>query len=99
VTGLAVSNDEAPFLYVATFRPADQVAVLWAYHDTGGAPQGPPGTVTPSASASRTNLPSAGAWSLGALLASSRTPYIAMGIFALIVIVLAVVSHFRGRRG
>jgi hypothetical protein len=100
VTALAVSNDEAPILYVATFRPADQVAVLWAYNDTGGTPQGPPATVTPTASGSRLSSPVPGrtsGWS--EFLLSSQTPYIVIGLVALIVIVLAVVSHFRGRRG
>jgi hypothetical protein len=100
VTGLAVSNDEAPILYVATFRPSDQTVVLWAYHDTGGAPQGPPATVTPSASGTRPGTPApAPNMDLRDVLLSSRTPYIAVGLVALIVILLAVVSHFRGRRG
>jgi hypothetical protein len=100
VTGLAVSNDEAPILYVATFRPADQTPVLWAYRDTGGTPQGPPSTPTPSASGPRTSTPGPAAPSgLSQLLSSSRTPYIAIGLAALIVILLAVVAHFRGRRG
>jgi hypothetical protein len=100
VTALTVSNDEAPILYVATFRPADQVALLWAYHDTGGPPQGPPSTVTPSASGTRTSPPaSAGTSFLTDFLFSSRTPYILIGLAALVVIVFAVVSHFRGRRG
>jgi len=100
VTALAVSNDEAPILYVATFRPADQVAVLWAYDDTGGTPQGPPATSTPTASGSRLSSPVPGrtsGWS--EFLLSSQMPYIVIGLVALIVIVLAVVSHFRGRRG
>ena len=100
VTGLAVSNDEAPILYVATFRPADQTPVLWAYRDTGGTPQGPPSTPTPSASGPRTSTPGAVAPSgISQLLSSSQTPYIAIGLVALIVILLAVVAHFRGRRG
>ena len=100
VTGLAVSNDEGPILYVASFRPADQVAVLWAYRDTGAAPQGPPTKVTPSASSPRTGTPApSGTINLRDLLLSSRTPYIAVGLIAMIVILLAVVSHFRGRRG
>jgi photosystem II stability/assembly factor-like uncharacterized protein len=100
VTSLAVSNDEAPILYVATLRPADQVAVLWAYHDTGGTPQGPPSKATPSASGSRTTQPAPdGASGLIEFLLSSRTPYILIGLVAMIVIVFAVVSHFRGRRG
>jgi hypothetical protein len=99
VTGLAVSNDEAPILYVATFRPSDQVAVLWAYHDTGGAPQGPPTTATPSTSGSRITPPLAGPSGLSQFLLSSRMPYIAIGLVALIVIGLAAVTHFRSRRG
>jgi hypothetical protein len=99
VTGLTVSNDEVPILYVATFQAAEQVAVLWAYRDTGEAPQGPPSAVTPSASGARTTPPASGPSGLAELLTSSRTPYILVGLVALIVIGLAVVSHFRGRRG
>ena len=100
VTALAVSNDETPILYVATFRPTDHVAVLWAYRDTGGTPQGSPATPTPVTSGSRTSPPSAaGTSGLSQLLLSARTPYIAIGFVALIVILMAVVSHFRGRRG
>jgi hypothetical protein len=32
-------------------------------------------------------------------LLSSQTPYVALGTVALIVILMAVVAHFRGRRG
>ncbi len=100
VTALAVSNDEAPILYVATFRPSDQVAVLWAFHDTGGTPQGPPVSVTPSASGARITPPvPAGGSGLSQLLFSSRTPYVALGVAAMLVIGLAAVAHFRGRRG
>jgi hypothetical protein len=100
VTSLAVSNDESPTLYVATFRPADQVAVLWTYRDTGGTPRQPPAVATPSASGSRTTPPVlAGASGFIELLSSSRMPYLLGGLIAMIVIVLAVVSHFRGRRG
>jgi hypothetical protein len=100
VTALAVSNDEIPILYVATFRPTDQVAILWAYRDTGGTPRGVPATPTPATSGTRTNPPPlAGTSWISQLLSSGRTPYIAIGVVALIVILMAVVSHFRGRRG
>jgi hypothetical protein len=100
VTALAVSNDEIPILYVATCRPADQVAVLWAYHDTGASPQGLATTPTPPTSGTRTNSPPpAGTSGIGQILLSARTPYIAIGLVALIVILMAVVSHFRSRRG
>jgi photosystem II stability/assembly factor-like uncharacterized protein len=99
VTSLAVSNDEAPTLYVATFTPADQGAVLWAYHDTGGTPQAPPSKVTPPASGSRTTPPAPATSGLTDFLLSSRAPYILVGVVALMVILFAAISHFRGRRG
>jgi hypothetical protein len=99
VTALAVSNDELPILYVAVFRATDHVAGLWAYRDTGAASQGP--SPTPIASGSRVNpTPTpAGTPGLVRLLLSSQTPYVALGVVALIVLVMAVVAHFRGRRG
>ena len=98
VTALAVSNDELPVLYVATFRPSDHVAALWAIHDTGGAPQGPVVSPSPVVSGTRTATPSGSAPGLFVLLQSSQAPYVAIGIAALLVIGLAVVAHFRGRR-
>jgi photosystem II stability/assembly factor-like uncharacterized protein len=98
ITALAVSNEESPILYVATFRPSDHVAALWAYRDTGGAPVGPIVTPTPVASGVRAS-PSDGSGSgLLALLRSSQAPYVALGVAALIVIGLAVVANFRGAR-
>jgi hypothetical protein len=99
VTALAASGDELPILYVATFRPADHAPLLWAYHDTGGAPQGPAADFSPPASAARTDSASSTGFDLGRLIFSSEAPYIALGIAAVAVIVIAVVSHFRGRRG
>ena len=96
ITALAVSNDESPFLYVATFRPSDHVAALWVYRDTGGTPQGP-GSPTPAASRSRTAGSAPGA-SLLDILTSSKTPYIGLGVGALALVLLAVVAHLRGRR-
>jgi photosystem II stability/assembly factor-like uncharacterized protein len=98
ITALAVSNGETPTLYVATFRPSDHVAALWVYHDTGGTPQGPFSSATPVASGSRTASPSPGSPVLE-LLTSPQTPYIALGLGALVVVLLAVVAHVRGRRG
>jgi hypothetical protein len=95
VTALAVSNDESPFLFVATFRPSDHVAALWVYRDTGGTPQGPLGSATPVASGGRTS--SSGS-SVFDILTWSQTPYIGLGLGALLVVVLAVVANTRSRR-
>jgi photosystem II stability/assembly factor-like uncharacterized protein len=98
ITALAVSNDESPTLYVATFRQSDQVAALWIYHDTGGTPQGPFTSPTPVASGSRGSSGSPAGSSVLGLLSSSQAPYIAIGVGALAVVLLAVVAHLRGRR-
>jgi len=98
ISALAVSNEESPILYVATFRPADHVAALWAFRDTGGAPVGPVVTPTPVVSGVRTS-PSGGSGSgLLSALRSSQAPYVGLGLAALIVIGLAVVANFRGSR-
>jgi photosystem II stability/assembly factor-like uncharacterized protein len=99
ITALAVSNDESPTLYVAAFRPSDHVAALWVYHDTGGTPQGPLGSPTPVASGSRTSSGSSSANTLLDILKSSQAPYVGIGLGALLVVMLAVIAHVRGRRG
>jgi hypothetical protein len=95
VTALAVSNDEDPTLYVATFQPSTHVASLWAYHDTGGAPQGPAGLESPAASGARTSPhPSS---LVGEILNAPQLPYVGLGLGALVVVLTAVVANFRGR--
>jgi len=94
VTALAVSNDEQPLLYVATFEPATHAVVLWAYHDTGGQPVGPP--VSPVASAPRI-FHGSDASTLSQILASPQLPYIGLGLGALAVILTAIVAHLRSR--
>jgi photosystem II stability/assembly factor-like uncharacterized protein len=96
VTALAVSSDDQPVLYVATFNPATHVASLWTYHDTGGQPQGPAGAPSPAASGTRGAGPSADS-PLGALLASPQLPYVTLGLGALAVLFTAILAHLRGR--
>ncbi len=98
ITALAVSRDEQPVLYVATFRASNHAAELWAYRDTGGTPQGPFIFVSPTATPARTNSSGNGILSFLGSLASSQVPYIALGVIALGLILLAAVSHFRSRR-
>ena len=99
ITALAVSNDETPILYVATFRAIDHSSALWAYHDTGGSPQGPFGTGTPTASGARPGRANQGGlFDFLRVLSASQTPYIAIGAVALFVLLLAAISHFRGSR-
>jgi photosystem II stability/assembly factor-like uncharacterized protein len=98
VTALAVSGDEQPILYVATFRASDHAPMLWAFRDTGGTPQGPATSTTPTATAARTNPPGTSLLDLLRALFSSQIPYVALGVVALLLIVLAVVSQLRSRR-
>lgn len=97
VTALAVSGDEQPILYVATFRPSDHAVFLWSYHDTGGTPQQPVG-VTPTASGARPHSSQPSGFDLFKWLGSAQAPYIALGGIALAVLLLAVVSQIRSRR-
>ncbi|HSS60271.1 MAG TPA: hypothetical protein VLK30_02305 [Candidatus Limnocylindrales bacterium] len=96
VTALAMSNDEQPTLYVATFLPSNHVASLWTYHDTGGAPQGPASSETPAASGARPSHPG-DASIVGQILAAPQLPYVALGLAAVILVLTAVVAHLRGR--
>jgi hypothetical protein len=96
VTALAVSNDEDPILYVAIFQPSTHAASLWAYHDTGGPPQGPSSSQTPVVSGARTSHPS-GRSALQHILDAPQLPYIGLGLGALAVVLSAVVAHMRSR--
>jgi hypothetical protein len=96
VTALAVSNDEQPTLYVATFRPSSHVASLWVYHDTFGTPRGPAASATPVASGGRISHAGHDS-SIAAFLTSPQLPYVGLGLGALIIILTAIVSHLRGR--
>ncbi|HSP09631.1 MAG TPA: hypothetical protein VLU92_08560 [Candidatus Dormibacteraeota bacterium] len=97
VTALAVSNDESPTLYVAVFEPSSHAAALWAYHDTGGVPQAPAASPSAVASGGRTTGRASGP-GIFAFLAASQTPYVALGVAALLLVFAALVSNARGRR-
>jgi len=98
ITALAVSNAETPLLYVATFRASDHTPTLWAYHDTGAPPQGP-FTIAPTASGSRQGRTThGGLFDFLRVASSSQAPYIALGAVALLVLLLAAISNFRGSR-
>ena len=97
VTALAVSVDELPVLYVATFRSSDHVAELWAFHDTGNTPQGPPVTPSPFVSGARTSSDGTGTH-LTDVLSASQLPYVGLGVGALAVILTALVAQLRSRR-
>ena len=96
VTALAVSNDEQPTVYVATFQPSTHVASLWTLHDTGAIPQGPAASESPVASGGRTSR-SGGDSIFSQILGAPQLPYVGLGLGALAVVLTAVVAHLRGR--
>jgi len=96
ITALAVSNDEAPTLYVASFRPTDHQASLWVYHDTGGTPQGPATTPTPVVSGTRI-VHQGKSNQLLDFLAQPEAPYIALGVVAVLLLITAGISQLRAR--
>jgi hypothetical protein len=98
VTALAVSGDELPILYVVTFRASDHTPMFWAYHDTGGTPIGPVSKQSHAATPARTGPSAASLLDFLRSFFASQTPYVALGVIALAVLALAVVSHFRSRR-
>jgi len=95
VTALAVSNDELPTVYVATFQPSTHAVTIWTYRDTFGPPVGPP--TSPSALASAARLQHASDAGLLGFLSSAQVPYIGLGLGALAVVLTAIVAHLRGR--
>ena len=103
VTALAISNEDQPTLYVATFRPSDHSLWLWSYHDTGAAPKAPlsgaPAAVAAPAPARATLSATAGGnWALD-LLSGPEAPYLAVGFAAGIVLLLTLVAYVRRGRG
>ena len=98
MTALAVSNDELPILYVATFRPSDHSPTLWAYHDTGGTPQGPAIRGAPVATPARAGTQSQSWLDFLRSLTTSQNLYVGLGVAALLVLGVAALSHFRSRR-
>jgi len=100
ITSMAVSNDETPIVYVATFRSSDHAAALWAYHDTGGTPKGPQSSTTPTASGGRVQKQPASGFAADVVraLQSSQAPYVGLGVVALLLIALAAISNLRARR-
>lgn len=96
ITALAVSNDEAPTLYVASFRPTDHQASLWVYHDTGGTPRGPAITPAPVVSGSRIAHPAKSNQLLD-FLVQPESPYIALGVVAVLLLLTAAISQLRAR--
>jgi len=101
VSALAVSADEQPTLYIATFRPADHAVMLFGFHDTGGPvqpPQQPIPTVPPAAAPAHSGQAHTSTW-LAAFVSGPEAPYLALGVAAVAVILLAGVAYFRrGRR-
>jgi len=102
VTALAVTGDDVPQLLVATFRPADHVVALWTYRDAGGPPSGVVAGPAPTASPpAATAGPAAAAQPLWrAVLTQPETPFVLVGLAALVAVAAALAAYVRrGRVG
>jgi photosystem II stability/assembly factor-like uncharacterized protein len=102
VTALALTAEEAPTVYTATFRPIDHLVMLWAFHDTGGTPIAPEIAVPPAAGpafAPAAAPPTGkGGFSLVRLVTSPESPYIGLGVVAVFVLLAALVLQVRRGR-
>lgn len=99
VTALAVTAEEQPTLYTATFRASDHAVMLFSYRDTGGQPQPPlqPLPTAPPAAAAPVGPASSSGW-LVALVTGPEAPYLALGLAAVAVLLLAGFAYFRRGR-
>jgi len=106
VTALAVTGEEQPTLYVATFRPADHAVMLFSYRDSGGTPNPPNPPLTGArAGAGAANAVAAGpaaprsvaGW-LALLLSGPEAPFLALGAGAAVVILLALAAYITRAR-
>lgn len=98
VTSLAVSSDATPTLVVATFRPADHAVAVWTYRDAGGPPQGPTPVAPPVPSTTQAHnvaAPISGGARWLALVSQPESPYLAGGVVAAVVMLLATVAYLR----
>lgn len=98
VTALDVSGRT---VFAATYRPVDHAVQLWSYVDDGGAPQPPD---TPLSSPAGFHAPAGGgpaplssAW-FAALLQGPEAPFLALGVGALVILLLALVAYLRRGR-
>lgn len=101
VTALAISNEEQPTVYVATFRPVDHSVFLLRYRDTGGPSQAPPALPAPRAMTGSAAQPAAAPardW-LVVLWTGPEAPFLALGAGAVLVLLLTLVAYVtRARR-
>jgi len=101
VTALAVSADEQPLIYTATFRPLDHAVMLWSYRDTGGRPNPPAGGVvaaTGPATTGTTRTTAAAKFTWQRLARGPEAPYLGLAVLSGVVLLFALVLQLR-RRG
>jgi photosystem II stability/assembly factor-like uncharacterized protein len=102
VTALGLTAEEAPTVYTATFRPIDHLVMLWAFHDTGGAPTPPvagvPPTAGPAIAPVTAQVAGTGGFTLARLVSSREAPYIGLGLTAILVLLAALVLQVRRGR-
>ena len=101
VTALAISSEDAPTVYSASFRPLDQVTLLWSYRDTGGTPN-PPSSAIPAvasvAAPATSSAPAPAAYDWRRSVTGPEAPYLALGVLAVLVMLTALGLQIRRGR-
>ncbi|PZR65606.1 MAG: hypothetical protein DLM66_15325 [Candidatus Dormiibacter spiritus] len=98
VTALAVSRGLEPVLYAASFRPVDHAVFLWSYRDAGGSPQTAIGAVPAPKPIAQAGASAPGpalnpAVEARQLLHGPETPFLALGLVSLLVLLLALGAY------
>jgi photosystem II stability/assembly factor-like uncharacterized protein len=100
VTALALTAEDTPTVYGATFRAIDHSVLLWAYRDAGGTPVPPVGGITapvvtaPAAAAAAQPASSSG-FDFRAIATGVEAPYIGLAGVSVLVLLFALVLQVR----
>lgn len=101
VTAMAISSEDLPTVYSASFRPLDHAVVLWSYRDTGGAPS-PPSSAIPAVAGiavpTTSSAPASTAYDWRRSLTGPEAPYLALGVLAVLVMFTALGLQIRRGR-
>jgi photosystem II stability/assembly factor-like uncharacterized protein len=101
VTALAISAEDLPTVYSASFRPQDHAVMLWSYRDTAATPNPPTVAIPPAAGAPITSAggqPALAGYDWRRAVTGPEAPYLALGLLAVLVLLTALGLQIRWGR-